>query len=164
MAMGATVLDWRTIGRGAVVGAGGLVTRYVAEGVLVIGQPARVVEESFGGLMTALPPLVINAALTGMVPRKKDNPHVPETPAEIAEDVERCVAAGASIVHLHARDERGNPDLPPRRVCRDRGCGQEQVHRSDRLCLDTAVAPSSLSKSARRCLGSKATCARTWRR
>ena len=59
--------------------------------------------------MTALPPLVINAALTGMVPRKKDSPHVPETPNEIAEDVERCVAAGASIVHLHARDERGDP-------------------------------------------------------
>jgi len=59
--------------------------------------------------MTALPPLVINAALTGMVPRKKDNPHVPETPHEIAEDVERCVAAGASIVHLHGRDEHGDP-------------------------------------------------------
>ncbi len=59
--------------------------------------------------MTGLPPLVINAALTGMVPRKKDSPHVPETPNEIAEDVERCVAAGASIVHLHARDEHGDP-------------------------------------------------------
>lgn len=59
--------------------------------------------------MTVLPPLVINAALTGMVPRKKDNPHVPETPHEIAEDVERCLRAGASIVHLHARDGRGNP-------------------------------------------------------
>ncbi len=48
VAMGATVLDRRTIGRGAVVGAGSLVTRDVPEDVLVIGQPARVVEERVG--------------------------------------------------------------------------------------------------------------------
>jgi uncharacterized protein (DUF849 family) len=59
--------------------------------------------------MTPLPPLVINAALTGMIPRKKDSSHVPVTPAEIAADAERCRRAGASIVHLHARDEDGQP-------------------------------------------------------
>jgi uncharacterized protein (DUF849 family) len=55
------------------------------------------------------PPLIINAALTGMVPTKDDNPAVPVTPAEIAEDAARCVEAGASIVHLHARDDDGRP-------------------------------------------------------
>jgi uncharacterized protein (DUF849 family) len=59
--------------------------------------------------MDGAPPLVINAALTGMVPRKSDNPSVPETPDEIAADVERCVRAGASVVHLHARDGSGEP-------------------------------------------------------
>ena len=60
--------------------------------------------------MTAeLPPLIINAALTGMVPTKADNPAVPVTPGEIADDAWRCVQAGASIVHLHARDEGGLP-------------------------------------------------------
>lgn len=59
--------------------------------------------------MTTLPPLVVNAALTGMIPRKEDNPHVPVTPEEIAADAERCQRAGASIVHLHARDEDGRP-------------------------------------------------------
>jgi uncharacterized protein (DUF849 family) len=44
-----------------------------------------------------------------MVPTKSDNPAVPVTPDEIAEDAERCVAAGASIVHVHARDEDGRP-------------------------------------------------------
>jgi 3-oxoadipate:acetyl-CoA acetyltransferase len=53
--------------------------------------------------------LIINAALTGNVPTKAQNPYVPVTPEEIVEDCERCVAAGASIVHLHARDEDGRP-------------------------------------------------------
>ena len=53
--------------------------------------------------------LIINAAITGMVPTKKDNPHVPVSPEEILADVRRCRDAGASIVHLHARD---SDDLP----------------------------------------------------
>lgn len=54
-------------------------------------------------------PLIVNAALTGMVPTKADNPALPVTPDEIAEDAERCLEAGASIVHVHARDEDGSP-------------------------------------------------------
>jgi uncharacterized protein (DUF849 family) len=53
--------------------------------------------------------LIINAAITGMVPSKQDNPHVPVTVAEIVADVRRCRDAGASIVHVHARDEDGQP-------------------------------------------------------
>jgi uncharacterized protein (DUF849 family) len=55
------------------------------------------------------PPLIVNAALTGMVPTKADNPAVPVSPEEIAADAEACLAAGASIVHVHARDEDGRP-------------------------------------------------------
>lgn len=55
------------------------------------------------------PKLIINAAITGMVPRKKDTPHVPVTEEEIIEDALRCVAAGASILHLHARDKDEEP-------------------------------------------------------
>lgn len=54
-------------------------------------------------------PLVVNAALTGMVPTKADNPALPVTPAEIAADAEACLEAGASIVHVHARDADGAP-------------------------------------------------------
>jgi len=57
--------------------------------------------------------LIINAAITGMVPRKSDNPNVPIFPAEIAADARRCVDAGASILHLHARDANGNPTPDP---------------------------------------------------
>lgn len=51
--------------------------------------------------------LIINAALTGMVPTKRDNPHVPISVDEIIADARRCVDAGASILHVHARDEEG---------------------------------------------------------
>src|SRR4030042_2148811 len=53
--------------------------------------------------------LIINAAITGMVPTKKDTPFVPVTAEEIIEDALRCVSAGASILHLHARDEDEKP-------------------------------------------------------
>jgi 3-keto-5-aminohexanoate cleavage enzyme len=53
-------------------------------------------------------PLIINAALTGNVPQKKDNPAVPITPDEIAADARRCCEAGAAIVHVHVRDEEGH--------------------------------------------------------
>lgn len=41
---------------------------------------------------------------------RDENPHVPWSPAEIAEDAARCAEAGASILHYHARDpETGAP-------------------------------------------------------
>jgi 3-keto-5-aminohexanoate cleavage enzyme len=52
--------------------------------------------------------LIINAAITGMVPTRAMTPHVPISPSEIAADVRRCRDAGASIVHLHARDTDGD--------------------------------------------------------
>ena len=54
-------------------------------------------------------PLIVNLATTGMVPTKADNPAVPLAPAEIAEDCRRCAAAGATVVHVHARDAEGRP-------------------------------------------------------
>ena len=58
--------------------------------------------------MAHLPePLIINLALTGMVPTKEMTPHVPVTTAEILADVAECAALGVSIVHVHARDENG---------------------------------------------------------
>jgi 3-keto-5-aminohexanoate cleavage enzyme len=53
---------------------------------------------------------VVNVCLTGVVPSKADNPHVPITPEEIAADCDRCMAQGASIFHVHARDDRGEPE------------------------------------------------------
>jgi len=51
---------------------------------------------------------IITVATTGAWPKKKDNPNVPITPAEIAEEVYRCWKAGAAVCHLHMRDREGN--------------------------------------------------------
>lgn len=52
-------------------------------------------------------PMVVNVALTGAVPTKAENRRVPITPEEIAEDAVACAAMGASVVHVHVRDESG---------------------------------------------------------
>jgi 3-keto-5-aminohexanoate cleavage enzyme len=51
-------------------------------------------------------PVVVAVAITGSVPRKKDNPAVPVTPAEQIESTHRAFEAGATIAHIHVR----NPD------------------------------------------------------
>ena len=58
---------------------------------------------------TSPDPVIVNAALTGMITMKSDNANVPITPDEIAEDAARCREAGAAIVHLHAREADGTP-------------------------------------------------------
>ncbi|MCL1994389.1 MAG: 3-keto-5-aminohexanoate cleavage protein [Spirochaetes bacterium] len=50
---------------------------------------------------------MIIAALTGAVTPKDISEHIPMTPEEIAEDAYKCWKAGASIVHLHMRDDEG---------------------------------------------------------
>ena len=54
-------------------------------------------------------PVVITVAITGSIPRKKDNPTLPVTPAEQIESTHAAFEAGASLVHIHAR----NPDETP---------------------------------------------------
>ena len=53
--------------------------------------------------------LIINVCPTGMVPTRADTPHVPLTPDEVAADIRRCAELGASIAHIHPRDEAGMP-------------------------------------------------------
>ncbi|MCG8684024.1 MAG: 3-keto-5-aminohexanoate cleavage protein [Desulfobacterales bacterium] len=68
--------------------------------------------------MRQYPDLIINAAITGMVPTKEDTPHVPVTEEEIIEDAIRCCRAGASIIHIHVRDEKGAPTYEKNRYAR----------------------------------------------
>ena len=48
--------------------------------------------------------LVITVAPTGSVPTRRQTPHVPITPEEIVACGKRCEAAGASLIHVHARN------------------------------------------------------------
>jgi 3-keto-5-aminohexanoate cleavage enzyme len=58
-------------------------------------------------------PVIITVAITGALPRKKDNPGVPITPAEQIESTHEAFEAGASLVHIHVRNPDGSPSSDP---------------------------------------------------
>ena len=55
-------------------------------------------------------PVVISAALTGVLATREQCPAIPYTPKEIADEAKRSADAGAAIVHIHARTPEGGPD------------------------------------------------------
>jgi 3-keto-5-aminohexanoate cleavage enzyme len=54
-----------------------------------------------------VPNPIITAALTGPMATKADSPAVPGSPAEVAESARGAFEAGASVVHIHLRDDQG---------------------------------------------------------
>jgi 3-keto-5-aminohexanoate cleavage enzyme len=60
-------------------------------------------------------PVIIAVAITGSVPRKKDNPAVPVTPAEQVESTHQAFEAGATLVHIHVRNDDESPSSDPER-------------------------------------------------
>src|SRR6516165_8547592 len=58
-------------------------------------------------------PIVVAVAITGSVPRKKDNPAVPVTPAEQVESTHAAFEAGASLVHIHVRNQDESSSSDP---------------------------------------------------
>ncbi|GAA3310901.1 hypothetical protein GCM10020295_79200 [Streptomyces cinereospinus] len=64
--------------------------------------------------MKRSPKAIISCAVTGSAHTPSMSEHLPVTPDEIAEQSVEAVAAGAAIVHLHARDPRtGQPTPDP---------------------------------------------------
>jgi len=55
-------------------------------------------------------PVVISAALTGVLATRDLCPAIPYTPSEIGEEAKRAADAGAAIVHIHARNPEGGPE------------------------------------------------------
>ncbi len=55
-------------------------------------------------------PVVITAALTGVLATRDQCPAIPYTPQEIGEEAKRAADAGAAIVHIHARSPEGGPE------------------------------------------------------
>jgi uncharacterized protein (DUF849 family) len=61
-------------------------------------------------MMAKVPKLIITCALTGADTFPSQTPYLPITPAQIAEEAFQAYKAGASIVHVHAREpETGKP-------------------------------------------------------
>ena len=58
-------------------------------------------------------PVIITAAITGALPRKKDTPAVPVTPAEQIESTHEAFEAGAALVHIHVRNLDESPSSDP---------------------------------------------------
>lgn len=56
---------------------------------------------------------VITCALSGVLANRKQCPYIPYTPVEIAEEAKRAYDAGASVVHIHARNDDGSPTFSP---------------------------------------------------
>jgi 3-keto-5-aminohexanoate cleavage enzyme len=60
-------------------------------------------------------PCIISVAITGSLPKKADNPAVPVTVAEQVESTHEAFEAGATLVHLHVRNDDGSPSAAPER-------------------------------------------------
>ncbi|HOB66176.1 3-keto-5-aminohexanoate cleavage protein [Ottowia sp.] len=60
-------------------------------------------------------PCIVTCAVTGSLPQKKDNPAVPVTPSEQIESTHEAFEAGATLVHLHVRQDDGSATSSPER-------------------------------------------------
>lgn len=58
-------------------------------------------------------PVIVTVAPTGPLTTRRDHPALPVTPREIGEAVAGAAAAGASVAHVHARDENEQPTADP---------------------------------------------------
>ncbi len=61
---------------------------------------------------------VITCALTGVLATRKQCPAIPYTPVELGEEAKRAYDAGASVVHIHARNDDGSPTWSPETFAR----------------------------------------------
>ncbi|MBU5428108.1 3-keto-5-aminohexanoate cleavage protein [Tissierella pigra] len=55
--------------------------------------------------------VILTVATTGAWPKKTDTPYVPLQPKEIADEVYECWKAGASVAHIHVRDDDDNASM-----------------------------------------------------
>ena len=63
-------------------------------------------------------PCIITVAITGSVPRKRDNPAVPITVPEQVESTHAAYGAGAALAHLHVRNDDETPSSDPDKFAR----------------------------------------------
>lgn len=80
--------------------------------------------------------LIITAAICGAEVTKEHNPSVPYTVEEIANEAEKAYKAGASIIHLHVREDDGTPTQSKDRF-------EACINAIKERCPDAIVQPST---------------------
>lgn len=80
--------------------------------------------------------LIITAAICGAEVTKEHNPNIPYSVEEIAREAESAYKAGASIIHLHVREDDGSPtqDKARFKLCMD------EIYKR---CPDVIIQPST---------------------
>ena len=92
-------------------------------------------------------PGIITVAITGAVPKKKDNPAVPVTPTQQIESTHEAFEAGASLVHIHVRNPDESPGPTPSCTA---GAGRraQALPRDDRAVLHRRARARTEKRSA----------------
>ncbi|GMQ61012.1 3-keto-5-aminohexanoate cleavage enzyme [Vallitalea maricola] len=80
--------------------------------------------------------LIITAAICGAEVTKEHNPTVPYTVDEIVSEAEKAYTAGASIIHLHVREDDGTPT-------QDKNRFKECIDGIKEKCKDVIIQPST---------------------
>ncbi len=80
--------------------------------------------------------LIITAAICGAEVTKDHNPAVPYTIEEIGREALSAYKAGASIIHLHVREDDGTPTQNRERF-------EAAINEIKRLCPDVIIQPST---------------------
>jgi len=80
--------------------------------------------------------LIITAAICGAEVSKEQNPSVPYTLEELGREAESACNAGASIIHLHVREDDGTPTQDIERF-------RESFEVIKRRCSDVIIQPST---------------------
>jgi 3-keto-5-aminohexanoate cleavage enzyme len=80
--------------------------------------------------------LIITAAISGAEVTKEHNPAVPYSVAEIASEAAAAYLAGASIIHLHVREDDGTPTQRKERFA-------ECITAIKAVCPDVIIQPST---------------------
>jgi len=86
--------------------------------------------------MIQMEKLIITAAISGAEVTKNQNPNVPYTVEEIAREAESAYKAGASIIHLHVREDDGTPTQSKERF-------EECIEAIRKRCPDVIIQPST---------------------
>jgi 3-keto-5-aminohexanoate cleavage enzyme len=84
----------------------------------------------------AIEKLIITAAICGAEVTKENNPNIPYTVKEIGKEAESAYKAGASIIHLHVRENNGTPTQDSKRF-------KECIEEIKKRCPDVIIMPST---------------------